>query len=816
MTNTLLHQLEITNFRSIRGTIQAPLDAKVVLIHGENGAGKTSLLSAIELVLTGRVMSLQRADPQYMSQLLHRSSVDGVAGHGSITLRTEGLSGENTFEIEINQAGVQPRTIMPPSQASFFSERCYLPQSLLGQLLQIYQESDSAPDSPLSRFVTELLGLDRLDAIETGLAPVGDIRNLRKTTDRYGQVEFEKSRLERNLTEHRRTRDAAKEAFSSALADLNTARSDLGLKEPVDESRLDVVSDELGAASDETQLSGLHDLRRQLEAINREIVRNSQADAQEDESALSATHQAASERLRLWQQQFDKPLNALRSRIAAVLPDIDAAQLSAQDYQRLALASLKERRKQAGDRSIRAAEDIRRQADIANELAVARKNLQTIDEEIGRIAANSGALGAILAELASFISRDVCPVCDRDFGEEGKGPLSDHVNHKVRSLTGSAERLLGLSRNRSAQQEQIDRLERESATIQSRSLTQSEIIDLDRAAGALDELIAEFERLAPAMTDGATVAATETMARRALSECQSRNLARTAAMVSLTEFAHSLGQSPPGSLDTPQDVVARLVAVIDERTRDLNGRMTARGRARDALGRAKVELARRKDADGHISTDEASYHRVDAALKRAGQIRSDAQAIKSKVEAVRSRIIGQEFNDRLNRLWRDLFVRLAPNEPYVPAFRIPTDSTHRLQPKLITTHRSGGSGGTPGAMLSAGNLNTAALTLFIALHLTVTEQLPWLILDDPVQSMDDVHIAHFAALLRTLSKQHRRQIVIAVHDRQLFEYLKLELSPAFEGDSLRTLELSRGPTTDTLCLPDRTSFREETALRFVA
>jgi exonuclease SbcC len=41
--------------------------------------------------------------------------------------------------------------------------------------------------------------------------------------------------------------------------------------------------------------------------------------------------------------------------------------------------------------------------------------------------------------------------------------------------------------------------------------------------------------------------------------------------------------------------------------------------------------------------------------------------------------------------------------------------------------------------------------------------------------MDDAHIAQFAALLRTLSKEHGRQIVIAVHDRQLFEYLKLEL-----------------------------------------
>jgi exonuclease SbcC len=187
--------------------------------------------------------------------------------------------------------------------------------------------------------------------------------------------------------------------------------------------------------------------------------------------------------------------------------------------------------------------------------------------------------------------------------------------------------------------------------------------------------------------------------------------------------------------------------------------------------------------------------------------------MRAAVDKVRSGIIRREFNDRLNRLWRDLFVRLAPGEPFVPAFRIPKSSTRRLKPKLITEHRGGGNaGGTPGAMLSAGNLNTAALTLFTALHLSMPVELPWLILDDPVQSMDDIHIAHFAALLRTLSKEHGRQIMIAVHDRQLFEYLKLELSPAFNEDSLLTLELSRGPRRDTVCLSKRYCFKEETAL----
>jgi exonuclease SbcC len=149
------------------------------------------------------------------------------------------------------------------------------------------------------------------------------------------------------------------------------------------------------------------------------------------------------------------------------------------------------------------------------------------------------------------------------------------------------------------------------------------------------------------------------------------------------------------------------------------------------------------------------------------------------------------FNESLNAIWERLFVRLAPDEPFAPAFALPEGGSGPVEAVLQTVHRSGGHGGNPQAVLSAGNLNTAALTLFLALHLSVESTLPWLIIDDPVQSMDEVHVSQFAALLRTLPKQHNRQIVLAVHERPLFEYLALELSPAFQDDRLITIELGR-------------------------
>jgi exonuclease SbcC len=188
-----------------------------------------------------------------------------------------------------------------------------------------------------------------------------------------------------------------------------------------------------------------------------------------------------------------------------------------------------------------------------------------------------------------------------------------------------------------------------------------------------------------------------------------------------------------------------------------------------------------------------------------------ARDLVARTQAVRSDEVRRVFNEELNAVWRELFIRLAPDEAFVPAFALPEVAGRPVEAVLETLYRSGGKGGNPRAMLSAGNLNTAALTLFLALHLSAPPMLPWLVVDDPVQSMDDVHVSQFAALLRTL-KQHGRQVIIAVHDRQLFEYLVLELSPAFNGDRLVTVELGRNADGFTTAPWNLMSFEPDRAI----
>ncbi|MBR9910048.1 MAG: AAA family ATPase [Gammaproteobacteria bacterium] len=808
--NRMLKSIDINNFRSIRGQIHAPLDAKVILVHGENGAGKTSLLSAIELALTGKVQSLERVDPSYDAQLLHRSS-----DSGSVSLQILNGAAEERFSSQLRAEGARPKAVLSDQLATFFRERAFLPQSLLGQLLQIYQDAGSDAASPLAQFVAKLLGLDRLDSLEGGLKFLADVRNVRRHVDGWLDTENQKSFLESQLTDKRKIKEEMEAQIQGLIDELTKLCVELELSVAIEEKKLDQVAAVLSLSSDSEAFAQLTDRQRQLASIQREI-QTSQDSSASDTALLPSGIDNARSAFELWEKKYGGVVATLRRRVEGVLENASFPS-SPEQFAESALKLLGIERIQIRDRVSRARADIERYVTAQEESDAKNLMLKTIDEEMDRLSNNAGSLGAALAEISSFIIDESCPVCDRDFREVSQLPLSDHVHGKVRMLSSSAERLLSLGRARSDAQVIADRLSREIETISARKLDEKSLVELDRRLGLVENLINEIDSIIDALQEGGRLRAADVAVRRAVFEAETRSLALATARETLNDFALTIHAEIIADDESLEVGAARLNATLASRAKRLESRLSMRRRGTECIENIHSAIMRRDETDQRISKDNESLRQVNRALERAKALRDQGNAIRNAVDTVRSSIIRREFNDRLNLVWRDLFVRLAPAEPFVPAFRIPESSTQKLQPKLVTEHREGGEGGgAPGAMLSAGNLNTAALTLFIALHLAVPRELPWLILDDPVQSMDDVHIAQLAALLRTLSKEHGRQLMIAVHDRQLFEYLKLELSPAFPDDSLITLELSRGQRRDSVCISRRFSFRQETAINFVA
>ena len=798
---------EVENFRSIRGKIEASLDADVVLVHGENGAGKTSLLSAIELALTGQIPSLRNADTGYQTQLLHRGTATGKVSVGA-----EGAGGVVQFQSMLTKKELEPGPKLDPADSAFFAERCYLPQSLLSQLLQIYQKSGSGLDSPLARFVGTLLGLGALDALEAGLSPVGDVRNIRRLAPDWGNRELERDRIQRLLAEHDNDRRRHVDALGEALKDLKKACDKLETGDEPSEERLPYIAQLVEAINVSEDQQRITERRRHLTAIMRQVEETGTGAGEQDATQLQHDARLAGDRVSVWQQQNGDFFAALRRDVEAAIPNQSFAS-SHHGFIRESVKALTTLGEQTKLRLANADSDARRTVEARDELEVVKRQIATIDAEISTVTSKSEGLAAILSELSGYILNELCPVCDRDFAELSNGTLSDHLHDKVARLSGAAERMLALGRSRSEQQQRSEALEREIEILESRRLERPVHASLVRQDSTNAALLQRLNAALSIAAEGDQLESANVLAQRNLGVHGTRDIALRAASETLTDFARNAGVTPISPTETVKDAAKRLDSALALQANSLDVRQNARKTALEALGRAQLAIRQRDEIIKEIEGARTSLNLAVGALQRGKALREQAQSIKASVDAVRSAIIRREFNDRLNHVWRDLFVRLAPSEPFVPAFSVPKSGTRRLQPKLVTLHRDGGQpGGTPGAMLSAGNLNTAALTLFLALHLSVPVQLPWLILDDPVQSMDDVHVAQFAALLRTLSKQHGRQTIVAVHDRQLFDYLRLELSPAKPDETLLTLELSRTQSQNTQCLPQWRLYREENRL----
>ena len=800
-----LKSLYVKDFRSIDGEVNVSLDAPIVLIHGPNGAGKTSLLSAIELALTGTVPSLSRAEPDYLAYLPHKGRPFGE-------VRLEAASSDGAplqSNLRVTTTGVTGNALLGEDDAGFFSERSYLAQSTLGRLLEIYQHADKKSDSPLTKFVKELLGLDRMEALIGGLHSAGNIARLKVPVPAYGEIRdqisedvAELQRLREEMAQAEVALQTGTEPLRIRLAEIDPQLKDW---EPTEaERRLELVSED-------ADLTTLVRLRRELE-VSEESWQSatSQNAILDNRKNIEAANQADRSALDKWLVEHGEVSETLLGRAASFFSDITLSSESGYAERARALTA-----RIAHDREriegVLAAHEVAliKRSDLERQLAEARTRLQRLDHELAAVSNADEALGRRLADLMTHVEGDMCPVCDRDYSEVSDTPLSAHVAAKVAEMIEQAGRLQSLLSSRGSTQTEVSRLERELQAAASGMVLDAELTAAKKRAVDLTEVERQLGDARVKLAEGDRYVDAANRSARALAAAQKSDQNAIVLRNSVEDLARRLDLEFESYISTEQ-MLASLRTTIQQQEAVLLARQTAR---LDAIEMAQFLVISAEEQ----STLAARIDNLEAELRvrkeRKAQADSNIEIAKDvtrKTREARGRVVRRVFNDELNTVWRDLFVRLAPEEPFIPAFAIPESAHADVEAELETHHRRGGKGGNPRAMLSAGNLNTAALTLFLALHLSVKPRLPWLVIDDPVQSMDEVHIAQFAALLRTLSKQMQRQVIVAVHERSLFDYLALELSPAFEGDRLNIVELGRntiGETTSRwdsrLFVPDR-------------
>jgi exonuclease SbcC len=791
----LLKSITITDFRSIKGSVTVPLNAPVVLVQGQNGTGKTSILSAIELGLTSQVPSLARLDRGYVSHLVHKE-----ADVGRVAITVDGFDGAPTSrDIVVTRTGVSGAPVLSQELARFYTERCYLAQATLGRLLEIYEDRDTRKsDSPLTKFVKDLLGLDYLDALVDGLHDVGDVRRLRGTLPAYWEVRESIATLEKDIntdiTERAHLDDEIKtvnERLLSKLAVLDIRV--VPTAADVEVARLLEISPE------ESQLQRMARLRRDIVAT-REQWRTVQSpiDAVELNNAERATADADAA-LEAWRTSTGGTLGNLFRRLSDFFSDLPSPQPVGPERARAAALQL------LNAELVRCvgvlnqdAEDTARIETLDQSINRTRARAAVLDKQIAGHAANAGTLAQALASILPHVHSEDCPVCGRDFSETSTEPLLGQLSNRIAALTESAGLLQALTRERAAAARTLADAERERARIAARQLPSFARDEMKSRSARLEELQRALTDIAPAVAVGEQLISTAAAASRRLNELRSHDQRATAIRASAARFADELGLDSVGEAEGLETALTRFQTNVTQQEAVLSARQSTRRDASADLHERRRLIARHTVVTSVVAEKERRLKRLRLIKEKADERITQARELGRRAREARTNIVRRVFNESLNAVWRDLFVRLAPDEPFVPAFALPEVDGGPVEAVLETLYRAGGKGGNPRAMLSAGNLNTAALTLFLALHLSVKPMLPWLVIDDPVQSMDEVHISQFAALLRTLSKQHRRQVIIAVHEKPLFDYLSLELSPAFQDDRLITIEMGRSASGATV------------------
>jgi DNA repair protein SbcC/Rad50 len=780
-----LKTLSVEDFRSIRGPVSVSLDAPVVLIHGPNGTGKTSLLSAIEFALTGAVPSLQRMDPNYINYLPHK---DATNGRGKIRLEVSGLPITNECEIVVDGKNVPPTPLLSAELAKFFNERCFLPQSTLGRLLELYQHQEKKADTPLTLFVKDLLGLDHFDAVIQGLHTAGDVRRTRETVPEYWFAREEIPELEKTVAE----REEQETILNTQVKNSELRANELlGVLSPPQTFESANVQD-LRSALNSSELSALARSRRDLIALDEQWQKSTSDLEAMNIGALERQDHTVQEALTSWRSSAGRLLAQYLLELQSFFPSLPAIEddgvLPAHKQASDAVARELNRLNEVFDREDL---DAQRSVTLAESVEQGNLRLKLLDTEIAQIAPANETLAQLLAQIAPFVQSNKCPVCERDYTEFSPIPLQAMLSEKISQLVESSGRLQAIVADKSTTTAAISTATRELQGLTARRLPSPQLDEIKTRRARLTELRGHLQSLGVAVEYGADLERQAAAAARQLGDFRSKEHVAATLRTNLDNLARSLSQPMLEKSEPSSSGIERLRNYIEANERRLSAQNANRTEAISVLEQLTDQRKRLGSVHSELQTKRARLLLLYVAKEEADRRMGIAKGLIDEARETRAKIVRKVFNEDLNRVWRDLFVRLAPEEPFVPAFALPDSAKANVEAVLETLYRDGGKGGNPRAMLSAGNLNTAALTLFLALHLSVKRELPCLLIDDPVQSMDEVHIAQFAALLRTLSKQKERQIIIAVHEKQLFDYLSLELSPTYMDDRLITIELRK-------------------------
>ena len=193
-----------------------------------------------------------------------------------------------------------------------------------------------------------------------------------------------------------------------------------------------------------------------------------------------------------------------------------------------------------------------------------------------------------------------------------------------------------------------------------------------------------------------------------------------------------------------------------------------------------AEAARRSEVEQELSAGREQLQELQKWLAERRRTGSVATQILDGLREAASEIVEYRLKT-IEPLLQRIYAAVDPH----PSFRTVkllsrfTRGHGRLIPEIVDPAVNVSSQ-RPSAVLSSSQMNALAVSLFLALNLGIAKlPLESAILDDPLQSLDDVNLLGLVDLLRR-TKQHR-QLFISTHDPRFGALLERKLRPVAPG-----------------------------------
>ncbi|MBU0662011.1 AAA family ATPase [Candidatus Micrarchaeota archaeon] len=387
------------------------------------------------------------------------------------------------------------------------------------------------------------------------------------------------------------------------------------------------------------------------------------------------------------------------------------------------------------ERAIKSAEQGRGKDEIANEIKknIARKNaleklipelesaLKKCDEKSAEFAGKTEANESRMNDINDVISRlktaeAKCPVCKHELSTQGRAAL---VNENSALLTKLADE----NKKNSAELRQL-RDARTEITGE-RGKTEAELRELAEAKARLGADEERISKLEGQKKEHAKILAEQAAAEKTLAN-------------------HPFKRE---KFETMRRESADACSELEATKKELEGYIALAREMLQNIGRVEKAAERlEQEATGVVKLKEA-----------VAKLAVFTNALKAAQIELRMALI-----DAVNEAMSDIWGRVYPYNDYTGAKVEVSEGSY----EIMVRERSGKWIRAEG-ILSGGERSAAAITIRIAVSLMLTQNLSWLVLDEPTHNLDSNAVARSAEMLRSHLPELVEQVFIITHEKAM-------------------------------------------------